>query len=103
MTDYNDGKWHGWNGGECPVHPESVVSIVLENGSVYHNQRADDWDFSNGEDCLPIIGFRVTRPYVKPREWCVCWDDGEEFCKVVYDGRPTSIWNNIVHVREVLE
>ena len=25
MTGYNDGKWHGWNGGECPVHPKSRV------------------------------------------------------------------------------
>lgn len=24
-VDYNDGKIHGWNGGECPVHPETVV------------------------------------------------------------------------------
>ena len=105
MTDYNDGKWHGWNGGECPVHPESVVSIVLENGSVYHNQRADDWDFSNGEDCLPIIAFRVTKPYVeprKPREWWVCWDDGDGIL-VTKVKRPDYHYDNIIHVREVLE
>ena len=28
MTSYNDGKWHGWNGGECPVHPETEVEFV---------------------------------------------------------------------------
>lgn len=31
MTDkpnYNDGNWHGWNGGECPVHPQSEVEAV---------------------------------------------------------------------------
>lgn len=32
MTDYNDGKWHGWNGGECPVHPDAVVEVVTESG-----------------------------------------------------------------------
>ena len=30
MTNYNDGRWHGWNGGECPVHPETVVVVVTE-------------------------------------------------------------------------
>ena len=28
--NYNDGRWHGWNGGECPVHPETVVVVVTE-------------------------------------------------------------------------
>ena len=29
MTNtYNDGKWHGWNGGECPVHPKTVVDYL---------------------------------------------------------------------------
>lgn len=30
MTDYSDGEWHGWNGGECPVRPDGVVSIVSQ-------------------------------------------------------------------------
>ncbi len=25
MTDWNNGQIHGWNGGDCPVHPETVV------------------------------------------------------------------------------
>ena len=29
MVDYNDGNWHGWDGGECPVHPESVPINLL--------------------------------------------------------------------------
>ena len=24
-NDYNNGLWHGWNGGECPVHPFTLV------------------------------------------------------------------------------
>lgn len=28
MTDYNDGNWHGWNGGECPVHPKTLVEYI---------------------------------------------------------------------------
>ena len=26
-VDYNDGNWHGWNGGECPVHPDSEIAV----------------------------------------------------------------------------
>lgn len=34
MTDYNDGKIHGWNGGDCPVHPETEVLVWLRNGEI---------------------------------------------------------------------
>ena len=33
MTNYNDGKWHGWNGGECPVHPKSMVDAVWHDAN----------------------------------------------------------------------
>jgi hypothetical protein len=26
---YIEGKWYGWNGGECPVHPEAVVDVAV--------------------------------------------------------------------------
>jgi len=34
MTDinYNDGNWHHWHGGDCPVHPKTVVRYVWEDG-----------------------------------------------------------------------
>lgn len=28
MTDYRDGYWHRWNGGECPVNPKDKVIIL---------------------------------------------------------------------------
>ena len=31
MEDYNDGGWHLWNGGECPVHSKTVVEAVLHD------------------------------------------------------------------------
>ena len=37
MTDYNDGKWHGWNGGECPVHPESELKVWFQSGFLQEN------------------------------------------------------------------
>lgn len=29
--NYNDGNWHAWEGGECPVHPESEIQAVRGN------------------------------------------------------------------------
>jgi len=69
MSDYNDGQIHGWNGGECPVHPESVVDFWVRDGE-YNTQRiAADLDWVHGvEDTdLEIIAFQVTKPYVEPK------------------------------------
>lgn len=30
-ANYNDGTIHGWNGGDCPVHPETVVKVYFED------------------------------------------------------------------------
>jgi hypothetical protein len=72
MTDYNDGSWHGWNGGECPVHPESEVEAVYQTistpiaGLRCDRRRARQffWD----APVSSIIAFRVTKPYREPRE-----------------------------------
>ena len=64
--DYNDGKWHGWNGGECPVHPESRGDFVFADSAILHKQPAGAWDWADQE--LPIIAFRITEEYKEPRE-----------------------------------
>lgn len=63
MTDYNDGKWHGWNGGKCPVHPKSnVCGIYMDNEVVPHQKPVFDcasefdWDRSGS---YILIAFRV--------------------------------------------
>lgn len=69
MTNYNDGDWHGWNGGECPVHPESVVEVVFERQhdfySVVCEAKDVDWDIREDEK---VIVFRVVKAYREPRE-----------------------------------
>jgi hypothetical protein len=71
MTDYNDGAWHGWNGGECPVHPESVIKYELRAGAVCEHP-AGKLAWCHAETRSDIIHFRVIRPYVAPREgWIV--------------------------------
>ena len=96
MTDYNDGKWHGWNGGECPVHPESEIeAFYMPKGA------EKPWKFVNtaegkiwGEPCL----FRVIKPYVEPREgWIVPGQlyDSARQAKIAHPGVEP------IHVREV--
>lgn len=79
QPDYNDGKWHGWNGGECPVHPESVVCAVTAEGDVI-DYCAKEVAWYHDEDGGNVVAFRVIKPYVEPRKprefWVNVYDDG---------------------------
>jgi hypothetical protein len=85
MADYNDGKWHGWNGGEWPegVHRASLVEA-------YYSADTYDDDFAALEALKSraaitrhwpeIVAFCVTKPYREPR---VIWVNEHEdgiFC-----------------------
>lgn len=82
MTDYNDGNWHPWNGGECPVHPKSLVQVMVRDGIVSSERqpaRAYEWD----EDHTgTIVAFRVVKEHKEPRtdyndgKW-YGWNGGE--------------------------
>ena len=92
--DYNNGKWHGWNGGECPVHPETVMEYCWKEGTNTADARQLNWNMRlNG-----LYAFRVVTPYVeppKPREWWI-------YCYCAYDKKPD--WTDeSIHVREVLD
>jgi hypothetical protein len=99
-TNYNDGKWHGWNGGECPVHPESKVLIMVfsKNLNSGHSRECAansvNWHSNN------IIAFRVTKEHKEPREWWLIgpnWTDDEEMAKAMEkDGFEA------IHVHEVI-
>lgn len=71
MTDYNDGEWHGWNGGECPVHPNSKVDVTFEEDGTHKGRCAYGWKWNDLE--TPIIAFRVTKPYIEPPAPKVIW------------------------------
>jgi hypothetical protein len=114
MTDYNDGNWRGWNGGECPVHPKSLVDYVwhdprTERAGVNFRREAIE------EDCPRlawgnVVKFRVVKEFREPRE---CWSVGEHihyteaeaivFRKRVADNNPgvCSEDRPIIHWREV--
>ena len=100
MTDYNDGKWHGWNGGECPVHTESVVQVSTCEG--WHTERAGNWNWDDKK--TPISSFRVVNEYREPREFwlvCDCVFDKEKDAQAEASMHPSGA--DIIHVREVLE
>lgn len=72
MTNYNDGKWYGWNGGPCPLHPKTLVEVRYDD---QHNKplEAHQAGSSNTVRWLHtspgrhIIAFRVTKAYQEPK------------------------------------
>lgn len=93
MTNYNDGKWHGWNGGECPVHPLTTVSGLEENGDRWTGWAKDcDWPSFRG-------AFRVIREHREPREF---WIVPTQFHPSGFSVS-TGPDRDGIHVREVIE
>ncbi len=101
--DYNDGNWHGWNGGECPVHSETVVEYVyMSEGAPINEQDAAKhirWD--NGF-LFPVIAFRIIKEHREPREW---WISREPGCLPEVHGHNPMYHSGVevIHVREVIE
>ena len=100
MTNYNDGNWHGWKGGDCPVHPKSVVEYVtIEPTEIKEDKdKAGLLYWIAGTD---IVAFRVTKEYKQPREYWVKND-----CKKVLtfrdtDDNETYTQHGYIHVKEV--
>lgn len=116
VPDYNDGKWHGWNGGECPVHPKTEVDVVLRCGALKAGNLGQDLYWS-GPDKLPrshIVAFRVVKVYREPREFWIGNDpnrknvDGTGNSNPIFSSREHALrmgWGNqqddLIHVREV--
>ena len=98
MKTYETGVWYGWNGGECPVHPESLVEAVWTacGGAALSEQR-EARNFAWGANASKIIAFRFVKEYREPREWWV-----HPLRRVVADYAPMQElgW---IHVREVVE
>lgn len=66
---YIEGQWYGWNGGECPVHPETVVDVVLCSTDargvyIYKGGYAEYWEW---DDEVRVIAFRVVKHHVEPK------------------------------------
>lgn len=107
MNNYNDGLWHGWNGGgECPVHPESMVECEFyggdDGGFISEARQAET--FAWNAKTVRVVAFRVIKAYKEPREfWLVgagavynSQEKAEHVAKAIGGCE-------IIHVREVLK
>ena len=119
MTDYNDGKWHAWMGGECPdsIHPQSVIQYawvsVSEDKSGVSVRPAGIDENDESPAWSRIIAFRVITPYQAPREfWVVGMQlfgiraKAEEFCALLeanYPGKGHGDTSRIIKLVEVKE
>ncbi len=84
MTNYNDGKIHGWNGGDCPVHPETEVKYWLRNMSIAtETYRASGLRWTHRDESGDIIAFQVVKAYVEPK---VIWvNEYHDFLDTTHD------------------
>lgn len=109
MTEYVTGQIYGWNGGECPVHPETKVEVWFRHVAGSRIDRAIDWRRSwlhlTGSN--DIIAFKVVTPYVEPKViWVNEYADGygaaypsEERAKRADDGYHTRVAVKYVEVK----
>lgn len=103
MTNYNDGKWHGWNGGECPVHPKTTVEIVYlvnENG-IAKFDTGNSVKFTWNAVYAKIVAFRVVKEYKEPREFWVAVGYSGNVVDATKE-RPSDPYG-YVKVREVMD
>lgn len=55
-----------WQGGECPVDPDTIVEVMLSNGSVVVNRRAGGFDWQRGNYGGDIVAYHVVKD-VRPK------------------------------------
>lgn len=100
MTDYNDGNWHVWHGGVCPVDAGSDVECRLREAGHRGDGRimvCDAWCWEHDNEPADIIAFRVVKR--APREfWINSVGGHHRICRTEPD-KP----HGYTHVREVIE
>lgn len=109
MSDTYDKEnhWYGWNGGECPLHPKTVVDVVLDCGEKFKACRPRDlyWKRVTPEE-RQIIAFRIVKLYREPRKplewWVTDCQDGKLWIHETKEDADMSIGKTRL-VREVLE
>lgn len=121
-VNYNDGKFHDWGGGQCPVHAKTVVAaiwrfiadgVAAEESSLRGVVRKagqfqeDNWSHTSAGGTSDIIAFCVIKEYREPREWWVTICGGYQHAHATKAAAETYRSLNrdveVVHVREVLE
>ena len=82
MTEYVTGQNYGWNGGECPVHPETVVEVWFRGRYRQSALKASYLEWEHGNSTGDIVCFQVITPYAEPK---VIWvNEYESGCGATY-------------------
>ena len=77
MTEYVTGQIYGWNGGECPVHPETKVELWFRGG-VWTRDDAGVCSWKHFNSTGDIVCFQVIEPYAEPKTiWVNEYADGD--------------------------
>ena len=67
LTDYNDGKIHGWNGGDCPVHPLTIVKLYFKRHTASNSEFvANVVGWLHHDESDDIVAFQVVKEYKEP-------------------------------------
>lgn len=99
MTNYNDGNWHIWHGGVCPVHPKSMVEAVWHDPN-QGTTGIRDGAALGGAWASQIVKFRVVKEYREPREF---WIVGSYAFASDHEAKKAITGCTPIHVREVTE
>jgi hypothetical protein len=98
VRDYNNGQIHGWNGGDCPVHPETEVKFWTNSGGVSPvKAKCLRWKHTD-EGLGDIIAFQVVKSYVEPKVIWVNEYPGNQLYAYDTEGQ-AKLWVNSPCVR----
>lgn len=74
--EYKENVWYGWIGGECPVPPNTKVSVKFHDGSVIENTSAQNWDWEGPERYITYIVAFLIESYKEEGKVFVGWNKG---------------------------
>ena len=63
--DFNDGIWHSWGGGKCPLHASTLVDATYTSGRTYRGIKAVYLSWGS-----PIL-FKVVEEYKETLEFWI--------------------------------
>lgn len=102
--DYNDGNIHGWNGGDCPVHPKSIVLVWTDEGAAgaHMGWPASTYGWS-GDNDVPIRAFKVIKVYEEPKSLWACETEKGSVAQVFYIKEDAQTYASFLrgHIRVV--
>ena len=101
------GEWIGHNGGECPVHPKTIVEVawfsVGNEPNVETIEARERLTWGNDGFGVPPFAYRIIKEYKEPREyWIELIEDG--YIINTYNNPEDKLleWSTLIHVKEVI-